>query len=68
MFADALKAVRQNLNMTQEAMAHELQVSFTTINRWENAKSKPNRLAKKFFIDFCIKNNIDKSILDLIDC
>jgi len=57
-FAQTLKRVRKELNMSQEQMARELHVSFSTVNRWENEKSNPNNIAKKVFHDFCKKNKI----------
>jgi len=33
--------------MTQEDFAHEVGVTFATVNRWENGKAQPSRLARK---------------------
>jgi len=40
-----IKKLRKRLALTQEEFAHEIGVTFATVNRWENAKSKPSRLA-----------------------
>ena len=40
-FAEMVKEVRKQLGLSQEELAHELGVSFATINRWENAKTVP---------------------------
>jgi DNA-binding transcriptional regulator YiaG len=40
-----IKALRKHLDLTQEEFAHEVGVTFATVNRWENGKSKPSRLA-----------------------
>lgn len=40
-----VKALRQNLGMTQEDLAHELGVTVSTVNRWENGHTRPSRLA-----------------------
>lgn len=45
--AEQLKALRQQHGWSQEDLARELGVSFSTVNRWENGKAKPSRLAKK---------------------
>jgi putative transcriptional regulator len=45
-FALFLKKVRAELNLSQEDLAHDINVSFATINRWENNQVKPSRLAK----------------------
>lgn len=57
-FAEKVKFVRTKLKLSQEDLAHELGVSFATINRWENGSYNPSRLAKKAFDDFCKENNI----------
>lgn len=60
-FAEKVKFVRTLLKLSQEELAHELGVSFATINRWENRNYQPSRLAKNAFEDFCEKNAIDIS-------
>jgi len=52
-FAEKIKKVRKQLVLSQENFAHELGVSFATINRWENGKVSPSRLALKQFKLFC---------------
>lgn len=46
------------MNISQEMLARDLNVSYTTLNRWENNKAKPSRLAKMRIIDYCKENNI----------
>lgn len=60
-FAEKVKYVRATLKLSQEDLAHELGVSFATINRWENGSYNPSRLAKKAFEDFCEKRTINIS-------
>ena len=43
--AEQLKALRRQHGWSQEDLARELGVSFSTVNRWENGKAKPSRLA-----------------------
>ena len=57
-FAEKVKFVRSQLKLSQEDFAHELGVSFATINRWENGNYQPSRLAKKAFEDYCKENDI----------
>jgi len=45
--ADLILQLRQTLGLTQEKLAQKLGVSFPTINRWENGRSKPSPLALK---------------------
>ena len=42
-----IRALRQTLGITQEEFAHAVGVTVSTVNRWENAHSEPNRLAWK---------------------
>ena len=42
-----LREVRRRTGLTQEKLAARLGVSFPTLNRWENARSKPSPLALK---------------------
>ena len=58
-YATKIKLIRKNINITQEDLAHELGVSFATVNRWETGKSKPIKLAQKAIDLFCKENNID---------
>jgi transcriptional regulator with XRE-family HTH domain len=54
-FSDTVKEVRRQLGISQEELARELGVSFATINRWENAKTVPFKLARAQFETFCAK-------------
>lgn len=40
-----IKRLRARLGLTQAALAERLGVSFPTINRWENGKSRPSQLS-----------------------
>ena len=42
-----IKELRQLLNLTQEELANSLEVSFSSISRWERGKSKPSSAASK---------------------
>lgn len=52
-FSGQVKAVRTALNLSQEELAHALGVSFATVNRWENGKTSPSKLAQRQFEQFC---------------
>jgi DNA-binding transcriptional regulator YiaG len=52
-FPELVKNVRSQLGLSQEDLAHALGVSFATVNRWENAKTSPSKLALKQFDAFC---------------
>ncbi|WP_331000588.1 helix-turn-helix domain-containing protein [Nostoc sp. NZL] len=40
-----VRALRQELNLSQEKFAAEFGVTFATINRWENGRVTPSPLA-----------------------
>lgn len=54
-FQQQVKTVRQQLALSQEGLAHALGVSFATVNRWENGKTIPSRLAQTTFVNYCAK-------------
>lgn len=42
-----IKEIRDKTGLTQEELATRLSVSFATINRWENGKSKPQKAQRE---------------------
>jgi len=58
-FSEMVKHVRKQLGMSQEELAYALKVSFATISRWENAKTRPNKMTKSVFWDFCKQSGLD---------
>ena len=40
-----IKGFRAKLGLTQEEFAAKVGVTVSTVNRWENARSRPHRLA-----------------------
>ncbi len=67
MFGDIIKEVRKELGITQEKLAHELDISFSTINRWENGHTSPSRLAKRRLLEFCKNNNVNITIISKLE-
>ena len=59
LISEFIRDVRTKLGMSQQMLAQALNVSFTTINRWENGKAEPSNLAKKTFFDFCEGNFVE---------
>ena len=45
--SDEIKSVRQHSFLSQGAFARELIVSFSSVNRWEGGRAKPNVAAMK---------------------
>lgn len=58
-FRDKLLYVRIKLNLSQTELANKLNVSFSTINRWETGKVSPNRKAELALEIFAKENYID---------
>jgi DNA-binding transcriptional regulator YiaG len=52
-FAETVKKIRIENNLTQQAFADALGVSFATINRWENGIQAPSPMAKKLVSEYC---------------
>ena len=46
-----IKSLRAKLGLTQVALAERLGVSFPTVNRWENGKSRPSQLSWQAILD-----------------
>lgn len=45
--AELVRELRLRLGLTQEEFAAKLGVTFPTVNRWENRRAKPSRMAIK---------------------
>ena len=62
-FSEIIKYIRKEKNYTQEQFARELNVSFSTINRWENGRTTPSVLAKMQLLEYCKKNCVGNAIM-----
>ena len=56
---DLIKAIRFAANMNQEQFASALGTTPLSINRWENGKTLPNRMAQTQLYNFCKEHAID---------
>jgi len=63
---EVIKQIRLNLGLSQTAFAEKLHVSFSTVNRWENARVIPNRLATLAIISIAEENNIEIDLIDFL--
>ena len=61
-YASAIISLRIKLNPSQMALAELLGVSFTSVNRWENGKYSPTKLAKKKIELLCKENDIQMEV------
>lgn len=53
-----LREIRKKLGLSQEDLARLLNVSCATVNRWEQGKNKPSRLAQQSIEAFCKERDI----------
>lgn len=58
-FSEFVVSVRKELKLSQKQLAAAINVSYSTINRWENNHVVPSNLAVKSFYDFCENNFIE---------
>lgn len=64
--SELLKRIRTELGLTQEKFADAISSTLTTVNRWENDKATPNRMARALIADFCEKRNVEKELIEAI--
>lgn len=57
-YKDLLVKLRAKLNISQEKLAVLLNVSFATINRWENDVSTPSKIHIVQIEDLCKKYKV----------
>ena len=56
---ELIKAIRSAANMNQEQFASVLGTTPLSINRWENGKTMPNRMAQTQLYNFCKERELD---------
>ena len=54
-----LRAIRANLDLTQQQLADRLGVSFTTVNRWEGGVTAPQRAARIAINALAVEAGVD---------
>lgn len=60
-FSDRIKQMRKAVYLSQESFAKEIGVSFSTVNRWEKGRTKPNYAAMKRIASFCAEHSLTMS-------
>ena len=63
--SEALKNIRNILSISQEQFARDLNVSYTTLNRWENNRTSPSRLAKMRIAEYCAARDLPEDIVNV---
>jgi DNA-binding transcriptional regulator YiaG len=62
-----LKSIRKELNISQEMLARKLNVSFSSVNRWENGKSKPNLIVLVALREYASQNNVSSEVMEALE-
>jgi transcriptional regulator with XRE-family HTH domain len=57
-FSEKLQAIRKTRLISQEVLAHEIGVSFATVNRLERGLNVPSLVTQKRFKEYCERNGI----------
>ena len=60
-FADAIIKLRSERRISQRQLAEELNVSFTSVNRWENGRTMPNKMTVLVIRQYCADHGLDFS-------
>ena len=63
-----IKSIRDYLGLSQADFAEKLGVNFATVNRWENGRAIPTKLAQAKLYDYCREQSVPvcKFVLDKI--
>ncbi len=56
--SEIIKDIRSRLGLSQMELAEQLEVTFATVNRWENDRSKPSSAAMQKLEDLCRRCNL----------
>ena len=61
--SELVRTLRRELKMTQEEFAHELGITVGTVNRWENGRFRPSKLARATLLEFASKHGVSLEAL-----
>ncbi len=50
--------LREQLGLTQEELAHHIEATVSTVNRWENARCAPSRMARRVIVRFAAEHGV----------
>lgn len=63
-FPEEIKKVRERALLTQTEFAKIVGVAFSTVNRWEAGKARPNINAMKNIKAYCERNNLPYEVVE----
>ena len=58
-YQELIKKLRNKLIISQEELAKMLEVSFASVNRYENGHNEPTIKVKRRIIELCKENGIE---------
>ena len=56
--SEYIRHIRRQLGMTQEEFAHALGITVGTVNRWENGRFRPSKLARATILEFAQRHGV----------
>lgn len=66
-FGDAILKLRSECRISQRQLADELNVSFASVNRWENGRTMPNKMTVLVIRQYCADHGLDFSYSEEAD-
>lgn len=63
-YSTVIKKIRNELGVSQQGFAAMLHLSFSTINRWENGRAKPNRLATVTILSLAEERQVPNELIE----
>ena len=56
--SDFIRHLRRQLGHDQEEFAHSLGITVGTVNRWENGRFRPSKLARATILEFARRHGV----------
>lgn len=63
-YSSAILELRAKLNISQEELSKILNVSFSSVNRWENGYYEPTKISKLKLKELFKKYNINLEVIE----
>lgn len=60
---ELIKVIRLEMGLSQQQLAKEMLVSFAAVNRWENQRTKPNKIARNALIQLAKKYTVSDELI-----
>lgn len=63
-YSTVIKKIRKEIGVSQQCFSAMLHLSFSTINRWENGRAKPNRLATVTILALAKERQVSNKLIE----